>query len=100
MKVDRLVQITMTEDHVFHLALCILVLLNAKTCFCHCFLYHTYRIWALVGWIDAFFGDQCSNFFSKRCKVMVSFLLSYLHFAFLQDLKERKELKLRASKIR
>lgn len=77
-----------------YLALCIFVLLDAKSCFCHCFLYYTNRVWTLIGWIDAFLGDKRGNFFSERCKVMVSFLLSYLYFAPLKDLKERIELKL------
>ena len=73
-----------------YLALCIFVLLDAESCFCHCFLYHTNRIWTLIGWIDAFLGDKCGNFFPEGCKVVVSFLLSYLHFALLKDLNARE----------
>ena len=85
-KADDLMQIMGIQDDDY-LALCIFVLLDAESCFCHCFLYHTNRIWTLIGWIDTFLGDKCGNFFPEGCKIVVSFLLSYLHFTFLKDLK-------------
>lgn len=69
-----------------YLTLCCFVLLDTESCFCHCFLDHTNWVWMLSRRIHTFFCNESSDFLSKRCEIVVAFLLSNLNLSFVENL--------------